>query len=426
MANASAPYYAMRPQAVATRPNSLFAVGGLGAAYLTFAALCTSLIFYGFVADLLGAAGETIRLSAIVATAILTLTGGAICLWRGKIFAAGLTLAGLFSIFLFLFVFSMNSGVPFTVNSGGEYIGLTFVGLFALTFQDRSFGRLMRWFYILCCGYAVFYLMASGAIRLGIIDTGGITRAIASADDAGRGDRLHAAALLLVFGTAYSVAQMRLRFAVPYLLAAGLFAIAWWVTESRAITTVTFLVMVGYVALRNVPLMGRAAFLAYLAGTLFSILLLIDPSLNPFLYFGDQSASIRVNSVDIASQSMQYYWLTGAGISFGVENYRPLTGITYFFPGDIGMMGIFYMYGVAGLMIYMFISYLGCHSYWPVLKLGYSAVLAEAVTLTAIVLALYSLQAPQYNGGSSGSIFAMMLIALALQPRQAQAIPRPR
>lgn len=415
LTNPLGPHDTAPSQVLASHPKPLFAVGGIGSAYLTFGALSTSLVFYGFFADLLGAAGETVRLSAIITTAILTLSGGAICLLRGKIAALCLTLAGLFSIFLFLYVFSMNSGVPFTLNSGGEYIGLTFTGLFALTLQDRTFGQVMRWFFTLCCGYALVYLIATLALRTGYIDGGAITRAIASADDVGRGDRIHAASLFLVFGTAYSVAQIRLRFAAPYLLTAVLFAITWWVTDSRTITAVTFLVVVGYFLIRQVPLLGRAAFLTYLAGTLFSIVLLIDPSFNPFLYFGDQSASIRVNSVEMASQSMQYYWLTGAGISFGVENYRPLTGITYFFPGDIGMMGVFYMYGVAGLIIYMFICYLGCHAYWPVVKRGYSPILGEAVALTGIVLAIYSLQAPQYNGGSSASIFAMLLLALTLQ-----------
>ncbi|MFN3819232.1 O-antigen ligase family protein [Blastomonas sp.] len=408
------PYRGYTPQAAPGRPNSLFAIGGMGNAYLAFAAITTSLVFYAFIADLMGPAGESVRLGAIVVAAALAVTGAAICLWRGLLLPAFVSVAGLLSIFTSLYVFSMNSGVPFTFNSGGEYVGIGFTGLFALTLQDRTYGRLMRWFFYLCCIYVVFYVAASLALRLGLVGTGGVSRAIASADDAGRGDRLHAAALLMVYGTAYSVLRVRSDFRMIYLAWAIMFLVGWFLTGSRTIVVVIIPVLLAYLVWKNPKALGKLGFLAFMTGIVLSMMIIINPELNPFLYFGDQSASVRTNSIDIASQKIGDFLITGAGISFGIENYKPISGITYFFPGDIGMIGIFFVYGLPGLLLYILICYLGCTSYARIVAKGYSSDIATSVMLTAVILSLYSLQAPMFNGGSSGVLFATMFIALAL------------
>jgi hypothetical protein len=413
--------YAIHPDGYApARPNGLFVKGGDGTAYLTLAAICLAALVYAFVADLLGEFGETARILAIVLTGVLTMTGAAICLLRGYLAAFFVSIAGLFSIFLFLFIFSVNSGVPFTLTSGGEYIGLTFTGLFFLTLKDRSYGRLMTWFYYVCVGYAFYYIAASIALRLGLIDVGGVVRAVASADDAGRSDRLHSAALLMIYGTCYSVVMMRKGFTIWYLLASLLFSFAWYITQSRTITLVVVLAVLPYVVIGRADLLKKVAMVVFYLGVVGSLLIISDPSLNPFLYFGDQSASVRTNSIQIVSDSIQYYWSQGAGISFGVENYKPLTGITYFFPGDIGLIGILYTYGIAGFGLYILLCHLGINANRTLIRAGYNEKLGDICLLSGVIIAIYSLQSPQYNGGSSGSIFASMLVALFIYSRSAK------
>lgn len=406
------------------RSHGLFAKGGNGTAYLTLAAICLAAFVYAFVADLLGEFGETVRIVVIVLTGVLTMTGAAICLFRGYLAAFFISVAGLLSIFLFLFIFSINSGVPFTLTSGGEYIGLTFTGLFYLTLKDRTYGNLMRWFYRVCIGYAIYYIVASLALRFGLLDVGGVARAIASADDVGRGDRLHSASLLLVYGVCYSMVMVRKHFSLYYLLASALFCVAWFLTGSRTITLVVFLALLPYLALGQTGWLKMAVKIVFYAGAIGSFFIILNPDLNPFLYFGDQSASIRANSILIVSDSIQYYWLQGAGISFGVENYRPLTGITYFFPGDIGLIGIFYTYGIFGFLLYVGLCRLGMDADTTIQRLGYSANVAVACAISGMIFAIYSLQSPQYNGGSSGSIFAMMMLALFIYGRERDAAVR--
>lgn len=423
MNQAIVPYYMPARTPADQRPNSLFAKGGLGTAFLTFAALCTSLFVYGFVGDLMGQAGEILRTTAIITTVGLAMIGAAICMWRGMILAAFLSIAGFASVFVSLFVFSINSGLPFTFGAGGQYIGLSFVGLFCLSLHDGTAGKLLRWYFILCCGYAVFFILALSAIRLGLIDVGAAIRGIASADDVGRGTRLHASAFPLIFGITYSAARFRLKPGLPYLILLAVFALTFWMTESRTITALTIAVVVGYLILRNAILIGKASFILYTAGAMLSVVILTDPTLNPFLYFSDSSAEIRANSINIASDFFGYYWLLGAGLSFGIDGYSPLTGIFYFFPGDIGLMGILFSYGVVGFVGYSLLVYFGCFSYRRVVAALGSNVIAEAITLTGSVIAMYSLLSPQYDGGSSGSILAMFLIALRLYRPARQKAP---
>jgi hypothetical protein len=394
--------------------NTLFAVGGIGNAYLAIIAIATTLFFYAFIADLLGPVGEGVRLSAIIISAFLAMLGAVICVLRGLFVPALVSFCSMASIFVSLYIFSINSGVPFTFNSGGEYVGIAFTGLFYLTIQDRTFGRLMNWFFNLCVGYALFYILASLALRFGYLDTGGVTRGIASADDAGRSDRLHSAALLLVYGTAYTIVKIRTNFRLLHTVWAAIFALAWWLTESRAIIVVSIPVIMAYLFLPKASLIGRMAFSVFLIGAIASLIVMIEPNWNPYLYFGDQSASVRTNSIDIASHRVWEYLGTGAGISFGIEGYKPISGITYFFPVDIGLIGILFMYGVLGFIVYILICFLGCTSYKRIVFLGYQKDIGSAVTLTATILSAYSLQTPIFNGGSSGVLFATMFFAIAL------------
>ncbi|MEI9928754.1 MAG: hypothetical protein WDN44_15080 [Sphingomonas sp.] len=115
-----------------------------------------------------------------------------------------------------------------------------------------------------------------------------------------------------------------------------MFAFVWILTGSRAISWVLFVVMAGYLAIRNVRLLGRLGFGGFVVGTVVSFALLRWPDLNPFYYFSDQSASARVASIDIARWSMSDYWLTGAGISFGEDGYKPLTGTKFSTPATSG------------------------------------------------------------------------------------------
>jgi len=400
-------------------PPPLFAAGGLGTEYLAIAALTCALFIYGFVGDVLGPVGEVMRQVAIFLTVALAMAGAALCIVRGMLLAAILSIAGLLSVFVYLAVFSENSLVPFSWMSGGSYVGVTLIGLFSLTLQDRTFGRLMKHFYFVCCAYTVFYVLASVAIKLGAVDIAG-THAIAGADDFGRGPRLHPAIAALIFGTTYAVIRWARRPNVWDLLLIALFLAAWIATQSRLITALAALVIAGYMLAPHIRMISRAALYVFLAIFAYSLALAFYPEINPFTYFSDTSAVVRINSIHIVANSMRYYWLHGAGIAFGVDGYLPLSGITYFFPGDIGILGILYIYGIPGAFAYLAICYLACTADPRMASRGYSPILTHAVTVTGVILTFYSFQSAQFNGGASGAIFASLFVALAVTPRASE------
>ncbi|MEI9928755.1 MAG: hypothetical protein WDN44_15085 [Sphingomonas sp.] len=127
-------------------------------AFLAFGALASSMFIYAFIADLMGPMGDIAHTIAIVMTGVISMIGATICLLREKYFSALTSIIGIAVVWIYIFVFAYYSGQNFIWSSGGEYIGLSMFSLFSLVIDDRAFGRLMRWFYLLCCGYAIFYV----------------------------------------------------------------------------------------------------------------------------------------------------------------------------------------------------------------------------------------------------------------------------
>ncbi len=416
---APSPRY-LRPGPMAQpRPNRLFAAGGMGPAYLTIFSIFLAIIVQGRLTDLLGGAADPLRIGAIVLVVSLNMIGSAICLVRGMVLQSILGFIGLGWIFFYTTVFSINSGIPFTFSAGGEYFGYSFLALFALTLRDRSFEKLIQWLYVLSVGYAVVYILASFAVQLGFIDVGAATRAVVTADDAGRGNRLVVATMPFVFGTMMTIVRLTRSFSLIHALILVLFIGGWFLTSSRTIMVALLAVILAYVVIRRSHLVATGTLVAFLLGLLGSMLLVFYPDYNPYYLATDISGLIRVMSVNIVSDQISEFWLAGGGIAFGVEGYYPITGSRYFYPGDIGLVGMLFAYGVIGLVAYCSLVIIGCRAERYADARGYPPLLGKSLALTMCVFALYSLQSPQIDSGSSASILAVACAALLLDRRAA-------
>lgn len=405
--------------------RSVWADGNIGTSYLTLFAMVLSVILYGKLPDLLGGAAEAVRAATIFLTVAVTMTGAVICLLRGMILSAALTIMGLAWVFIYTVVYSLNTGVPYTLSAGGEFIGYTFFGLFALTLRDKTFGKLMWWFYIISCGYAVYYVTSSLAVQTGVIDIASTTRAVISADDAGRGNRLLATLVPLAFGIMYTFVILINAFKFRYLMVLGLFGLAWYLTFSRTVGVITIIVMLAYGLTRNIKLVSRVFLTTLVVATLFSLFLVLYPDYNPFYLAYDVSGMIRVMSVNSVSDLFHYYWLFGAGIAYGPEAYEPITGTKFFFPGDVGLIGMLFAYGVVGFPVYIFMMYCGFKAHRNVPSDPAFPYLGTALTLTGCVFGLYSLQSPQYDSGSPASVLGVAFVALALNQYSKSNIRQP-
>lgn len=411
--------YMHHGQTAQQQPNKLFAAGGMGPAYLTIISIFLAIIVQGRVTDLFGPALDTFRIIAIVLVVALNITGAAICLMRGMLLQAILGIIGVGWIFFYTMVFSVNSGIPFTFAAGGEYFGYSFLSLFALTCRDKSFEKLMRWLYVLSIGYAAFYVFASLSVQLGIIDIDAATRVVVTADDAGRGDRLVVASMPFVFATLMTVIRLTRSFSFTGVFILSLFAVAWLLTSSRAIVVALLAVIIAYLFIRRTHLIATGTIITFLLGLLGSLFLVFYPDYNPYYLATDISGLIRVLSVNIVSDQIGDFWLTGSGIAFGVEAYLPVTGSRYFYPGDIGLIGMLFAYGVIGLMAYCSLVVIGCRAERFAVAKGCTESLGKSIGLTMCVFALYSLQSPQIDSGSSGSILAVACAALLLDRKSA-------
>lgn len=414
MQNYATPQATLGNRMQARSQQGLFGEGRPGTAYLALVSISLAILVYGKVTDLLGASGEDLRTAAIVLAVAINMMGAAICFYRGMVFEGFTTIAGLVWIFYFVFIFSRNSGIPFTFSAGGEYLGYTFFGIISLVIRDKMLVRFLNWLFLVCVFYAFYYVVATNAVQTGSIDAGSATRVFVSADDAGRGDRLYATGMPIVFGLMFSLSRLRQRFSLKQLLCISLFIMCSVIASSRLISLVMILVVVSYFFIEDLNKLGRYT-LVFMAATIaFSMSLIAYPDLNPFILATDTSGLVRVFSLYVASDLMHDYWITGAGISFGIEGYMPITNKTYFFPGDIGFVGILFEYGVFGLAFYSFLVFLACTTYRRAIARGCPRDLASALALTGITFSIYSLQSPQFDCGASPSILAMVFLALAV------------
>ncbi|MDF0541303.1 hypothetical protein PX699_03035 [Sphingobium sp. H39-3-25] len=85
--------------------------------------------------------------------------------------------------------------------------------------------------------------------------------------------------------------------------------------------------------------------------------------MNPFENFvSDQSDWARWQDVEIVHRTIANYWILGAGVAAGEDRYMPFTKVDYFFPGDIGLIGQHFNFGVLGMIVYTAQAYGACFS----------------------------------------------------------------
>lgn len=420
MQNHATPQAARHNRVPSPRHRGLFGEGRPGTAILALASISLAILVYGKMTDLLGASGEDFRTIIIVLAVVINMIGASICLFRGMVIEAIITFAGLLWIFHFVFIFSLYSGIPFTFSAGGEYLGYTYFGLMSLVIKDKMLPKFLNWLFTICVIYAVYYIIANIAVQLGILDTGSATRVFVSADDAGRSDRLYATGLPVVFGLMIALSKIRQNFSIKHIISILLFIACSLVASSRLISALMVLVIIAYFTVGDLRKLGRYTLIFMAISISLSLSLIYFPDLNPFIFATDNSGLVRVLSLYIASDLMSDYWITGAGISFGIEGYMPITNKTYFFPGDIGFVGLLFEYGVFGFAFYCLLVYVACTAYGRAIARGCPRDLATGLALTGITFSIYSLQSPQFDCGASPSILAMVFLALAVDRRGVQ------
>ncbi|MGQ2944297.1 MAG: hypothetical protein ACT6Q7_19810 [Blastomonas fulva] len=419
-------YYQPNSRSIGIQASTKTNFSGFWTHHLAVTALILSVIIHGKLTDFLGSAAEDVRFFLIFFAVSINLIGIAVCTFRKMLVTAIISFFGLMGVFIYTAIFSINSGVPFTFSAGGEYFGYSSLAIFMLCIKDNVLGQVLRSFYFVCCVYAALYFVAYFLFQAGYLDLGGATRVFTSADQSGRNDRLQFSSMALVFGTTSALVRIFRSFNVFHTFALGIFLIDIYLTGSRVIAVILAAILLAYVFARNADFISRSAYGVYVVGTAFSLFLIFYPDYNPYYLTTDTSGNIRVFSVYLASDLINEFWLFGAGIAYGIEAYVPISGSKYFYPSDIGMIGILFAYGVLGFSAYFVLTYLSCTIYRPMVQLGLSRTHAEASALTGAIFALYSLQAAHFNSNESAYVLAMIALALKVSNRLGPGSDRER
>lgn len=140
---------------------------------------------------------------------------------------------------------------------------------------------------------------------------------------------------------------------------------------------------------------------ALFAGLAIFMLFQIFSGQNPYTFLSDDiSLNARANSYDAAFPIMVRYFFTGVGFAEQPTADAALVHSNVFFWTDLGPIGIFYVGGLLGLIIFLGMTLVCFLSPRLISRSELSGPLYTGISLSAICIALYGLIAPTlwYNG----------------------------
>ena len=303
-----------------------------------------------------------------------------------------------------MFVFEHLTAAQFNLNSAFQYSLLTSFVVFAMLKRSALIEYALRWFLIFSVLYSVLYVFLSINSYFNLVP------ALSSQElllfDDGRGVRLYNYSAATAFAWFYALhAWRRSPTALLPLLLVAACGLALAMTLSRiyiaCVLAVTALYLVGW---------SRRTIAATILAVLFSVSFvhlygLVDPSFNPFTSLsGDASGSARASEYETARHFIWANPLTGVGIAPAPEDVGFLTGNYHFAGGDLGIIGIWWDYGLVGVVLFFLCSCLAVRT-TPQLRPD----LDTPLFLTGGLIVLYGIIAPVIFNPGGVTVFGMIL-----------------
>lgn len=263
-------------------------------------------------------------------------------------------------------VFSDLTGYPTNYN-----IILSFAPMFAFPlFANPALrlNRLMGITFVAALAYCLIYVAANGyfvsawerareasfALKgpAGAAPMAPVVRVLPG--DGARPPRVFLATMFSTFALFYALTQAReTRRYLRWLTLAAIPAAAVFMAQSRTYSAILFLIAILY-ALR---ITGRGQRIALALVVLASLLILIlgvaVPSWNPFGAFADDSSgAARARAYRVITRIITDHFVTGIGIAPSAKAQQAFIGEPGVFWSDLGVIGIWYTFGLAGLAVY--------------------------------------------------------------------------
>ena len=376
----------------------------------------SQLLVQSYLATLLG---EPISRLALAATAVCVIAGLAFAMmqrnWRVLL---------LFTVMMLLFllqtyVFSTNFGARTNYNALLQYIPALSFAIFAnRSFQPKPFFKTLL---LASLAYCLIYIGFYDNL-LSAAETSGTKLIPVLSADGVRAARLYLAGVFPAFVLMYSVARLRNRFRAIWLIPAVIALATIFAAQGRTFIVMNLLVVVLFLsglATMRIRIGLAVVFVAITISIVWGVWL---PGANFFeLFASDDSGAARMISYGIVSELVDKHWFFGVGIAPNRDWTNLIIGSPYLYWQDLGPLGIWYTFGLFGLVLYVFQA-TRCLLGMSRLS-GWTDPQIQTVSLLGLLAGLSSLLSPGIWTGEMALVLGMVL-GLTMRARTERFVAR--
>lgn len=329
-----------------------------------------------------------------------------------------LLISGFALIFYQMHVFSGITHIPIETNSLFQYIWIFTFIVYVAVCRDGHGNFLAEKVLFYSTVYTFLYVLIGTLHKIGILSSSNLAGIVLT--DIERGDRLYSYGIAVNFAWFAWLHRAKTQTDLKSVLMICICALAFYYMMSRFAAIILLTLSAAYIfglSLKSIRFLSLAIFVAAAVPNLYG---LYDPSWNPFaLFAGDSSGSFRAFEYELARMFIWQDPIFGFGIAPTPQAASFLLNEKFFSGSDLGPIGVWFDYGIIGLVLFLLATTTACRAIT-----GVRANLATALSLSGCFLAAYGCLAPLILTGGS-TIFAVLLaVQLGTRtPRRSAQLP---
>jgi hypothetical protein len=297
--------------------------------------------------------------------------------------------------------FSSISHQPGNINSIAQYYPMLSFIVFA-NFITVDINRLLRIVYIYATIYVIVYLVSSVMIHLSMMPEYLVSRMAQS--DVERGARIPIIAKTTLYCLYYSYFHFSSTKKRSFSLMTIICILTLMISQSRLLLIILLSVSVFSIIMPGRKSISYFSFGIFLALSFVILYGIVDLHWNPFAIFGDDSsARVRTRAYDTVRNIIINYPILGAGIAASDEAMAIFTLDETLSAADLGPIGIWFLFGIIGLIFYVISVYIQC---FCTRSGGCGSVSNnKALQYTSCVIGLFGCLTPTWLNGSLTGLF---------------------
>jgi hypothetical protein len=315
--------------------------------------------------------------------------------------------------------FSSSENLPLNFNIFFQYIWvLTFVPFAGIALAGmRTY--LLRWTVIYATIYCFVYVALNGVKFSGLVPAVYWQALVLS--DIERGDRLFLYTGAVWIAYFYWLTDMRLAKRKRAVFFYCIAALAIGLSLSRVAILLTLALTIAFIAVPRPAALNsfvRVVLLLVSGVILYGV---VDTDFNPFAFFSsDSSGSYRAMEYEILQFHIGRSPLTGFGIASSNEAASTALGHDFFFASDLGAAGVWFDFGLFGLLTYL-------AALWLVSKPARTLPpnYGWALFLTGCIMTAYGCMAPIMLSPGGAATFGLIAAMHLAERAYAPARPSP-